>query len=45
MTRLKVPAKLGDKTITIETEKVDLVKDDWIGIAATSFASMTGERA
>lgn len=45
MTRLVKPAKLGDTTITIETKNVDLVKGDEIGLAATSFASLTGETA
>jgi len=45
MTRLKQPAKKGDTTITIETDKVDLVNGDRIALAATSFASQTGEMA
>jgi hypothetical protein len=45
MTRLKKPATKGDTTIKIETKNVDLVKGDRIGLAATSYASETGETA
>jgi len=43
MTRLKKPAKKGDKEITVETANVDLVKGDKIGIAATSYKYDAGE--
>lgn len=45
MTRLKKEAKKGDKTITIETSNVDLVKDDKIALAATAIAHDKGEFA
>lgn len=43
MTRLKKPCKKGDKTITVETTNVDLVKGDKIGIASTSYKHDGGE--
>jgi cell migration-inducing and hyaluronan-binding protein len=45
LTRLRAAAKIGDTKITVEPENVDLVKDDRIALAATSFAADTGEMA
>jgi len=43
MTRLTAPAKIGDKTITIETKNVDLVEGDRIVLAPTGVEYNTGE--
>jgi hypothetical protein len=42
MTRLTKPASKGDSEITVGTG-LDLVKDDKIALAATSFAYEAGE--
>jgi hypothetical protein len=43
MTRLTAPAKIGDKTITVETKNVDLVEGDRIAIAPTGYDYDKGE--
>jgi len=44
MTRLLEPATVGSTTIKIESENVDLVAGDLIGLAATDFVYNTGEK-
>jgi hypothetical protein len=43
MTRLTEPAKIGDTTITVDKNDVDLVEGDRIAIAATGVEYNTGE--
>lgn len=43
MTRLTAPAKIGDKTITVDKKNVDLVEGDRIAIAPTGYDYDKGE--